>query len=194
MENQKEKLSYALGMFLHSNLKNQNFNDLDYDVLAQSMKDNEAGASMMTPETANGFIQAYQQEIQKVKAEAGQKFLIENAKKEDVTTTASGLQYKVLKAGNGGEKPTAASNVTVHYEGRLLSGKVFDSSYKRGEKISFGLGQVIKGWTEGVQLMEVGAQYEFYIPYNLAYGEQGAGADIPPFATLIFVVELFEFK
>lgn len=194
MENQKERLSYALGMFLHSNLKNQSFEDLDYDTLAQAMKDSDSGTLIMTPQDANGVIQGYQQGIQKKKAEAGQQFLVENAKKEGVTTTASGLQYKVLKAGNGGAKPTASNTVTVHYEGRLLNGKVFDSSYKRGEKISFGLGQVIKGWTEGVQLMEIGAQYEFYIPYNLAYGDQGAGADIPPYATLIFVVELFEFK
>jgi FKBP-type peptidyl-prolyl cis-trans isomerase FklB len=121
----------------------------------------------------------------------GEKFMAENAKKEGVKTLPSGVQYKVLKEGNGA---TAAdtSMVVVNYEGRLLDGTVFDSSYKRNEPADFGLQQVIAGWTEGVQLMEEGAKYRFYIPYMLAYGEGGAGAMIPPFATLIFDVELIK--
>lgn len=121
--------------------------------------------------------------------EAGQAFLAANAKKAGVTTTASGLQYKVLEAGSG-TRPTAKDSVNVHYRGTFIDGKTFDSSYDRGESISFPLNGVIKGWTEGVQLMSVGAKYEFYIPYHLAYGEQGASGVIPPYATLIFVVEL----
>lgn len=121
--------------------------------------------------------------------EAGQAFLDANAKKEGVITTASGLQYKVLEAGSG-PRPTARDTVNVHYRGTFIDGKTFDSSYDRGQPISFPLNGVIKGWTEGVQLMPVGAKYEFYIPYQLAYGERGAGGVIPPYAALIFVVEL----
>jgi len=121
--------------------------------------------------------------------EAGQQFLEANAKKEGVSTTASGLQYKVITAGDGA-RPTATDTVKVHYRGTFIDGKTFDSSYDRGEPISFPLNRVIKGWTEGVQLMSVGSTYEFYIPYTLAYGENGAGGVIPPYATLIFQVEL----
>ena len=121
--------------------------------------------------------------------EAGEKFLAENAKRPEVKTTASGLQYEVLEA-TLGQKPKATDTVRVHYEGTLIDGTVFDSSYKRGQSISFGLNQVIKGWTEGLQLMSVGSKYKLYIPYQLGYGAAGAGADIPPYAALIFTVEL----
>ena len=121
--------------------------------------------------------------------EEGEKFLAENAKREGVNVTASGLQYEVLEA-TLGQKPKATDTVKVHYEGTLIDGTVFDSSYKRGESISFPLNGVIKGWTEGLQLMSVGSKYKFFIPYQLAYGESGAGASIPPYAALIFTVEL----
>lgn len=121
--------------------------------------------------------------------EEGKQFLEANAKKEGVTATASGLQYKVLTAGTGA-KPKATDTVKVNYHGTFIDGKTFDSSYDRGEPISFPLNRVIAGWTEGVQLMNVGSTYEFYIPYNLAYGPNGAGGVIPPYATLIFKVEL----
>ena len=121
--------------------------------------------------------------------EEGEKFLAENAKREGVKVTASGLQYEVLEA-TLGQKPKATDTVKVHYEGTLIDGTVFDSSYKRGESISFPLNGVIKGWTEGLQLMSVGSKYKFFIPYQLAYGESGAGASIPPYAALIFTVEL----
>ena len=121
--------------------------------------------------------------------EEGEKFLAENAKREGVKTTASGLQYEVLEPSLG-QKPTATDTVRVHYEGSLIDGTVFDSSYRRGESISFPLNGVIKGWTEGLQLMSVGSKYKFFIPYQLAYGERGAGASIPPYAALIFTVEL----
>lgn len=119
----------------------------------------------------------------------GEKFLAENAKRPDVKTTASGLQYEVLES-TLGQKPKATDKVKVHYEGTLIDGTVFDSSYKRNEPITFGLNQVIKGWTEGVQLMSVGSKYKLYIPYELGYGAQGAGGSIPPYAALIFTVEL----
>lgn len=121
----------------------------------------------------------------------GQKFLEENAKKEGVQTTPSGLQYRVIEEGHG-TKPKASETVKVHYRGTLIDGTEFDSSYKRGQPISFALNQVIAGWTEGLQLMKTGAKHELYIPYNLAYGERGAGGVIPPYATLIFEVELLE--
>ena len=125
--------------------------------------------------------------------EAGKKFLEENAKKDGIKTTATGLQYEVLREGTG-PKPGAASTVEVHYEGRLLSGKVFDSSYQRNETISFPLNRVIPGWTEGLQLMATGAKYRLYIPSELGYGSRGAGADIPPNAALIFDVELISIR
>ena len=119
----------------------------------------------------------------------GERFLAENAKRPEVTVTPSGLQYEVVKQGTG-RKPKASDTVRCHYEGTLIDGTVFDSSYRRGVPADFGLRQVISGWTEGVQLMNEGSIFKFYIPYNLAYGEHGAGADIPPYAALIFKVEL----
>ena len=121
----------------------------------------------------------------------GKAFLEENAKKEGVVTTKSGLQYEILTEGTG-KQPKATDTVRCHYEGSLINGSVFDSSYKRGEPAEFGLSQVIPGWTEGVQLMKEGAKYRFYIPYLLGYGENGAGSSIPPYSTLIFDVELIK--
>ena len=132
---------------------------------------------------------AFVMDASKKAKEEGEKFLAENAKREGVKTTASGLQYEVIES-TLGQKPSATDKVRVHYEGTLIDGTVFDSSYKRGESITFGLNQVIKGWTEGLQLMSVGSKYKLYIPYDLAYGAQGAGGSIPPYAALIFTVEL----
>ena len=132
---------------------------------------------------------AFVMDASKKAKEEGEKFLAENAKREGVKVTESGLQYEVLEA-TIGQKPKATDSVRVHYEGTLIDGTVFDSSYKRGESIAFPLNGVIKGWTEGLQLMSVGSKYKFFIPYQLAYGERGAGASIPPYAALIFTVEL----
>ena len=123
----------------------------------------------------------------------GEKWLADNAKKEGVKTTDSGLQYKVLKEGTG-PQPTAADTVTVHYVGKLIDGKEFDSSVKRGQPATFPLGNVVKGWTEGLQLMKVGGKYELYIPYELAYGPQGRPPTIPPYATLVFEIELLSIE
>ena len=135
------------------------------------------------------FFQELEAKIAGAAKADGEKFLAENAKREGVQVTASGLQYEVLEA-TIGQKPKATDTVKVHYEGTLIDGTVFDSSYKRGESISFPLNGVIKGWTEGLQLMSVGSKYKFFIPYQLSYGERGSGQQIPPYAALIFTVEL----
>jgi len=129
----------------------------------------------------------------KVVGDAGYAFLLENAKKEGIKVTESGLQYEILKTGEGA-CPSIDNEVTVHYEGSSIEGKVFDSSYERGEEISFGLKQVIRGWIEGLQLMNPGSKYKFYIPQQLAYGDKGAGSAVAPFEALIFTVELISFK
>ena len=197
-----DKVSYALGLNIGQQLKQMGLSGvLNVDDFAASVKDmldgNQPKVSLAeAQQVLNTFfadLEAKQRaaaaEAGKAAKEEGEKFLAENAKKAGVTVTASGLQYEVLKEGTG-KQPTADNTVECHYEGTLINGKVFDSSYRRGETATFGLRQVIKGWTEGVQLMKEGAKYRFYIPYNLAYGEDGAGADIPPYAALIFDVEL----
>ena len=172
---------------------------LNYALLKQAVINGIKKSSVqMTPEQAQEYLNktmtARQEKAMLEKhganKEAGDKFLAENGKKAGMVTTASGLQYEIIKAGNG-PKPLDSDMVKVHYAGTLLDGKEFDSSYKRNEPASFGVGQVIKGWTEGLQLMPVGSKYKFYIPYNLGYGAQGA-PDIPPFSTLVFEVELLE--
>lgn len=199
-----DKLSYALGLGIGQQLKQMGLKDsLVIDDFAASIKDvlndNDLKVSHQEGQAiVNAFFQdleskqkAAQAEAGKAAKTAGEDFLAENAKKDGVTVTKSGLQYEVLNEGSG-KKPKATDTVRCHYEGRLLDGTVFDSSYKRNEPADFGLQQVIAGWTEGVQLMAEGAKYRFYIPYMLAYGEGGAGAMIPPFSTLVFDVELIK--
>lgn len=191
-----DKLSYALGLVIGHNLKEMGVDNLNGADFAQAVADVLAGkATAMTNAEAQQTVATYMQEKEaekgKAAREAGEKFLAENAKKEGVTVTASGLQYVVLTEGSG-RKPSATDNVKCHYEGRLTDGTVFDSSYRRGEPAVFPLNGVIAGWTEGVQLMGEGAKFRFFIPYNLAYGERGAGGSIPPYAALVFDVELIE--
>ena len=191
----KDKVAYALGTSIGLQLQQMGANELDITDFSQGVKDALAGSSVMERAEIEAVINEFftrksQEQAAKAKEE-GTRFLAENAKKEGVVTLPSGLQYQVLREGNG-KKPKATDQVRCHYEGTLINGTVFDSSYKRGEPAVFGLNQVISGWTEGVQLMQEGAKYRFFIPYNLAYGERGAGQQIPPFAALIFDVELIE--
>ncbi len=189
-----DKISYALGLSLGQNLLGSGVKKLNYQDLAIGIQDVlEAKQPKITYQEAqqvlNRFFSDLEQEVAKVEKERGQKFLAENAKREGVKTTPSGLQYEVLE-GTIGQKPSATDRVRVHYEGTLIDGTVFDSSYKRGEPITFALNQVIAGWTEGLQLMSIGSKYKLFIPYQLGYGEHGAGSQIPPYSTLIFTVEL----
>ncbi|MEL6669005.1 MAG: FKBP-type peptidyl-prolyl cis-trans isomerase [Bacteroidota bacterium] len=189
-----DSVSYSLGLLMANNLKQQGLTEIDAEELARGFSDMLAGNGQLDLRAANAKVQEHMSGLQRRAHEAtiqeGTAFLAENAQRPEVQVTASGLQYEVLQEGDGGVKPTATSSVTVHYHGTLLDGTVFDSSVNRGETISFGLNQVIAGWTEGVQLMSIGDKFRFYIPYNLAYGEQGSRGSIPPFATLIFDVEL----
>ena len=191
-----EKLSYALGMVIGHNLKNMSVNEINAADFAAAVSDVLAGTTTKiddaeAPQIVNTFLQKQQEEMGKAVREDGERFLAENAKKEGVTVLPSGLQYTVIKEGNGA-KPLATDRVKCHYEGTLPNGTIFDSSYKRGEPAVFPLNGVIAGWTEGVQLMNEGAKYRFFIPYHLAYGERGAGQAIPPYAALVFDVELIE--
>lgn len=198
-----DKLSYALGIGIGSQLAGMGAKGLNIDDFAQAVKDVISGTPLKVNNAeAQSLVQAFFQEQEekqraaaaeagKVAKAAGESFLAENAKKEGVVVLPSGLQYQVLKEGNG-KKPSATDQVKCHYEGTLIDGTIFDSSYQRNEPATFGLNQVIAGWTEGVQLMSEGAKYRFFIPYNLAYGERGAGAQIPPFAALVFDVELIK--
>lgn len=196
-----DQLSYALGLGIGHQLLQMNAEGLNIDDFAQAIKDVMTGGELKMKEAeAQQMVQqffaeqeALQQAANAEKGKAakaeGEQFLAENAKKEGVKATASGLQYQVLRDGNG-KQPKATDQVECHYEGTLIDGTKFDSSYDRGQTATFPLNQVIAGWTEGLQLMHEGAKYRFFIPYQLAYGERGAGASIPPYAALIFDVEL----
>ena len=198
-----DKLSYGLGLGIGQQLAQMNIEGLSIQDFAEAIKDVLEGNQLKVDHReAQKIVQDYfqkketemnkeREEKGRTAKEAGEKYLAENAKKEGVMTTKSGLQYKVLKEGTG-RAPKATDSVKCHYEGFLIDGTVFDSSVQRGEPAVFGLQQVIAGWTEGLQLMQEGAKYRFFIPYRLAYGEGGAGASIPPFAALIFDVELIE--
>ena len=189
-----EKLSYALGLIIGNNLKGMNIEGLLTTEFTRAVEQVLNGEKTeMTEVQAQGLVQEFlreQQEVAgKVAREAGENFLAENAKREGVKVTETGLQYEVLTPALG-IKPTPTDTVTCHYEGRLIDGTVFDSSYRRGEPASFPLQGVIRGWTEGLQLMSIGSKFRFFIPFDLAYGAQGAGGSIPPYAALIFDVEL----
>lgn len=198
-----DNVSYALGMGIGRQLSQMGAEGLNIDEFAQAIKDILSGDKPKIGDAeAQTIVQKFFQEQEsKQRAaaaekgaaarKAGEDYLAANAKKEGVITLPSGLQYQVLKEGNG-KKPKATDKVKCHYEGMLVDGTMFDSSIQRGEPAVFPLNQVIAGWTEGLQLMSEGAKYRFFIPYNLGYGEHGAGASIPPFSALIFDVELIE--
>jgi FKBP-type peptidyl-prolyl cis-trans isomerase FklB len=197
MSEDLKAVSYCVGMSLGGSLLQQNLQGISTAVLAEAIQDAFDGKEMKyTPEEANTIIQNFlnaegEKKFGKNK-EVADAFLAENTKKEGVTTTASGLQYEVIDAGSG-DKPGPQSNVTVHYHGTLINGTVFDSSIERGQPASFGVNQVIKGWTEALQLMPKGAKYRLYIPLDLAYGATPhPGGPIEPYMALIFDVELLE--
>ena len=193
-----DKVSYALGLGIARQLAGMGASEVNVDDFAQALKDIFAGKEPQVTDQegqqlVNEFFQNKQAEMAAKAKEGGEKFLEENGKKEGVVTLPSGLQYQVLREGNG-KKPKATDKVECHYEGTLIDGTKFDSSYDRGQTATFGLNQVIAGWTEGLQLMQEGAKYRFFIPYTLGYGENGAGQSIPPYAALIFDVELVAVK
>ena len=198
-----DKLSYGLGLGIGQQLAQMNIEGLNIEDFAAAIKDVLAGNKLQVDhreaqQIVQDYFQKQEEKLNKEREEKGraakeegEKYLAENAKKDGVITTASGLQYKVLKEGTG-KSPKATDSVKCHYEGFLIDGTVFDSSVQRGEPAVFGLQQVIAGWTEGLQLMKEGGKTRFFIPYLLGYGAGGAGASIPPYAALIFDVELIE--
>ncbi|MBI9072048.1 MAG: FKBP-type peptidyl-prolyl cis-trans isomerase [Melioribacteraceae bacterium] len=200
----KAKASYAIGQNVGSSFKQQQLttDDIELNAFNQGVADALKDTSVVEQADLQQALMAFQKEMtakaeerknaaSELNKKEGETFLAENKTKEDVQVTESGLQYKVITEGTGAS-PKSTDKVTVNYEGKLISGKVFDSSYERGEPTSFGVNQVIPGWTEGLQLMKEGSTFEFFIPSNLAYGERGAGGNIGPDATLIFKVELIK--
>lgn len=197
LQNKIDTASYAFGVSLAKDLKNRGLRELNAKAVAKAIEDVFTDSTLLLAENdmmahINDVLSAATEELKKEQMSAGQEFLAANAKNENIQTTSSGLQYEVLREGDGAKPASPSDEVTVHYKGALIDGKVFDSSYDRNETISFRLDRVIKGWTEGLQLMPVGSHYRFFIPYDLGYGERGAGNDIPPYSTLVFDVELFK--
>jgi FKBP-type peptidyl-prolyl cis-trans isomerase FklB len=195
MKNALDSFSYALGLSMAGFYKEQGISEINTSLVTKALRDSKAGKPMLDDAQINNCIVNYMQ-LKKGEAAApykkeGQAFLASNKKKEGVITLPSGLQYKIIKEGTG-PKPTADDKVKVHYQGSLINGKVFDSSIERGEPVTFGVTQVIAGWTEALQLMPVGSKWQLFIPSDLGYGDAGAGNDIKPGSTLLFDVELLE--
>jgi len=196
-ESVEQRVSYGVGRQLGDQLRNNPFKDFDVTAVQAGLADALANAkSQVSDEALNEAfsivskkIQEQEMAVAKEKAAEGEAFLVENAKREEVTVTESGLQYEVLATGEG-EKPTAQSTVRTHYHGTFIDGQVFDSSYDRGQPAEFPVGGVIAGWTEALQMMTEGSKWRLFVPYNLAYGERGSQGAIPPYATLVFDVEL----
>src|SRR5881628_207471 len=199
LKDQKDKVSYSIGMNIGFNLSRQKV-DINPELLAAGIKDAIAGKPQLTQDQVKDVMAQFEKDMEQKQKQAGEKnktegakFLEDNKKKPGVKTTASGLQYKVEKEGTGAQ-PKATDMVTVNYRGTLINGTEFDSSYKRGQPATFPVNGVIKGWTEALQLMKVGSKYQLFVPSNLAYGERSVGPDIAPNATLIFEVELPDVK
>ncbi len=198
LKNGSDSLSAAIGVSFSNSLSSQGIENLNVDILLETIKSAlKGGKTAFNSENANDYIGHYFQNLQAEKGAAvrtaGEAFLAENAKKDSVHTTESGLQYKVLTMGTGA-KPLATDKVKTHYHGTLIDGTVFDSSVERGEPVEFPVNGVIKGWTEALQLMPVGSKYRLFIPYDLAYGERQAGPQIPGYSTLVFEVELLSIE
>lgn len=198
LKNNLDSASYGFGLSMSTGLKGSGIGPINYDLFVKGLKDGFNGVkSAITKDQADEAIQGLFEKASRDKYKGniteGKTFLEKNKAAAGVKTTASGLQYLVVTEGNG-VKPGIQDTVEVHYKGTLLNGKQFDSSYDRGQSLELSVGGVITGWTEGLQLMTAGSKYKFFIPYNLAYGERGAGEDIPPFSTLIFDVELIKVK
>jgi FKBP-type peptidyl-prolyl cis-trans isomerase len=194
--NELDSASYSFGLKIASGLKSDGVKTLNYDLLSKAMADVFADQKLLiSDEEAGPAINTFLKKISESKysgaKEEAAKFLEENKKNPKITTTASGLQYEVITLGTG-PKPLVTDEVTVHYQGSLANGTEFDSSYKRGEPLKLPLNGVIKGWTEGLQLMPVGSKFRLYVPYDLGYGDRGAGDTIPPFSTLLFDIELIK--
>lgn len=197
MSEELNAVSYSVGMSIAGSLIQQGLNDIPLDVFMQALEDVfKKKETKYSPDEANAIIQKYMEKTTMKQYEmnrvAGESFLSENFKKPGVKTTLSGLQYEVIKEGKGEEHPSPSSTVTVNYEGTLIDGTVFDSSIKRGTPATFGVSQVIPGWTEALQLMKKGSKYRLYIPQELAYGPNQPGGVIQPYMALIFDVELIE--
>jgi FKBP-type peptidyl-prolyl cis-trans isomerase FklB len=199
LKDQKDKVSYSIGMNIGFNLSRQKV-DINPDILAAGLKDAIAGKPQLTQDQVKDVMAQFEKDMEQKQKQAGEKnktdgakFLEENKKKQGVKTTASGLQYKVMKDGTGAQ-PKPTDMVTVNYRGTLIDGTEFDSSYKRGQPATFPVNGVIKGWTEALQLMKVGSKYQVFVPSNLAYGERSVSPDLGPNATLIFDVELLDAK
>ncbi|NLI34999.1 MAG: FKBP-type peptidyl-prolyl cis-trans isomerase [Bacteroidales bacterium] len=191
-----DKFSYAIGLGIGQNLVSMGAKEINIDDFSQAISDIIEGNQTKISHTeardiVNTFFQEIAQKANAANIQQGEVFLEENKKRGNIITLDSGLQYEILKDGNG-KTPSMNDQVQCHYEGTLIDGTLFDSSIKRGEPAIFGVNQVIAGWTEALQLMKEGAKWRLYIPFNLAYGEQGAGESIPPYSTLVFEVELIK--
>ena len=191
-----DKFSYGLGMGIGQNLLSMGVSEMNVEDFVKGIRDVLAGnKTEMTHAEAQKVVNEHFRKLAEkayaINKEAGEKFLAENAKKDGVTVLPSGLQYEVIAAGNG-KKPSATDRVECHYEGTLIDGTIFDSSSQRGEPAVLGVNQVLKGWVEALQLMQEGAKWRLYIPYDMAYGEHGAGEMIPPYSALVFEVELIK--